>query len=302
MNKVFVLGSLNMDVAISAKRLPQKGETLKGYGFMLTPGGKGANQAVACAKAGASVSFAGCVGSDVFAEQMLQSLQENNVDCKNVRQVKATSSGSAIIIITDNDNRIIISEGANGNIKNSDVDMLLSVARPGDIFLTQLETPISVVGYALMSAKQKGLTTLLNPAPADMGCLEVLKYADILIPNESELAILGTSNDPDIAIRTLVTLGARDIIVTLGEKGSMLINKQGKKQIKSYKVQAIDTTAAGDTYCGYLAMGLAKGGDIASVMDFASAAAALTVTQKGAACSIPSFNKVQSFLENYIQS
>ncbi len=298
MKKIFVLGSLNMDVVINADRFPKKGETLIGYDFMLNPGGKGANQAIACAKGGAQVYMAGCVGSDTFAEQMLSALAQSGVACNYIRQTSG-SSGTAVIIVVDADNRIIINAGANAKVAKSDIDALLQTAVEGDIFLTQLEVPLELVKYGLAQAKQKGLLTLLNPAPANLACLDMLSYTDILIPNENELATLGGSTDFEKAVKALLKQGIARLIVTLGEQGSMLIEGKDRHAVKSYKVKAIDTTAAGDTYCGYLAAGLAQGKEVVQAIQYASAAAALATTKKGAAAAIPSNTQVQEFLRKY---
>ena len=298
MKKIFILGSLNMDVVIGADRIPEQGETLAGYNFMLNPGGKGANQAIACAKAEGQVYMAGCVGCDAFGKQMVQALQQAGVACDYIRQV-SSPSGTAVIIVVDADNRIIINAGANADVGRGDIDALLQLAQKGDIFLAQLEVPLDIVQYGLMQAKQKGMLTLLNPAPANTACQGLLPYTDILIPNEIELAILGGSADFNIAANNLLEKYACQLIVTLGDKGSVLIKEGAKHYIDSYEVKVVDTTGAGDTYCGYLAVGLAQGKPMLQSMEYASAAAALTVTLEGASKAIPDNCQVKEFLKKY---
>ncbi|MCK9480026.1 MAG: ribokinase [Firmicutes bacterium] len=296
MKKIVLLGSLNMDLVITSPYMPKEGETIKGDSFMSTPGGKGANQAVAAARAGGKVSMCGCLGEDVFGSELKNSLLSSGVDCSFLRTDSQQSTGIAIIIVVDGDNRIILDSGANARLTRADVDDALSEAGPGDIFLSQLEVPHDIVDYGLKKAKGKGLTTLLNPAPAHLQCVQSFEYVDILIPNESELEILGKSSDFDTAVKNVQAAGVKKLIVTLGSKGSVLIEGAERHYIDSYKVKAVDTTAAGDTFCGYLAAGISKGVAITDAMQIASAAAALSVTAAGAQKSIPCYNSVMEFV------
>lgn len=299
MKSIFVLGSINMDLVINSPYMPKAGETVTGSGFMTNPGGKGANQAAACGKMGCCVYMAGCVGDDVFGKNLIDNLKSYNVDCGYIRTVKNTPSGIAVIVVAENDNRIILSRGANACVNQGDVDRMLEKASAGDIFMAQLEIPIETVVYGIKKAKEKGLITILNPAPANKACAPALGYADIFMPNESELELLGGSPDIDVSAKNLFKMGVKTLIVTLGSKGSVIINADKKEYVKSFKVKAVDTTAAGDTFCGTVAAGLSKGEGIISAMKTASAASAICVTKKGAQVSIPAYAEVQEFIKNY---
>ena len=287
MKKIFVAGSLNMDLVINSPYCPQAGETITGSGFLTNCGGKGANQAAACGKLGGRVRMAGCVGSDAFGEELIARLTSYGVQTDAIRRVEGPS-GIAVILVVGGDNRIILDRGANAALSPADLDRLLDEAEPGDIFLTQLETPLEVVGYGLKKAKEKGLLTILNPAPADPAVSAWFSAVDIITPNESELEILGGAEK-------LLGQGIRQIILTQGGKGQALIDAAGRREFSCPKVKPVDTTAAGDTFCGGLAVELANGASIPEAMIFAGLAASLSVTRKGAQQSIPTREEVLAF-------
>ncbi|HHX80918.1 MAG TPA: ribokinase [Acholeplasmataceae bacterium] len=295
MKKVFILGSLNMDMVIESPVLPEKGETVKGSGFMMNPGGKGANQAVACARLGGVVKMAGCVGGDLFGKDLIKTLNEAGVDTSSIRTVTASPTGVAVILIIDRDNRIIIDEGANARVIEEDVDNLLSEAGEGDIFLTQLENPVKIIGYALKKAKEKGLYTILNPAPANLEIIEYLPYVDLFIPNETEFMVFTGDDDLENSGKKIFSLGAKELVVTLGSKGYCHLYREGIEYGSCPKVEAVDTTAAGDTFCGALAAELSIGSALKDALRFATKAASIAVTAKGAQSSIPDRKKVESF-------
>ena len=287
MKKIFLLGSLNADLTIRAPYLPQAGETLKGSDFMLTAGGKGANQAYACANLGGRVRMAGCVGNDPFGDMLLKSLQGVGADVSCVRRT-ARNTGVAVITVVDGDNRIILDEGANGEVTVSDAEALLSDAQAGDIFMTQLENPLPVVKAALALAKEKGLFTLFNPAPAKEAARVCVKYADLITPNETELRILSGKEGIEEGCAELLNMGAGAVLATLGKDGSFCYGKTGAEKITIVDAgKAVDTTAAGDTYCGALAVKLAEGASVAEAARFASLCSGITVTRRGAQVSIP---------------
>ena len=219
MKKIFLLGSLNADLTIRAPYLPQAGETLKGSDFMLTAGGKGANQAYACANLGGRVRMAGCVGNDPFGDMLLKSLQGVGADVSCVRRT-ARNTGVAVITVVDGDNRIILDEGANGEVTVSDAEALLSDAQAGDIFMTQLENPLPVVEAALALAKEKGLFTLFNPAPAKEAARVCVKYADLITPNETELRILSGKEGIEEGCAELLNMGAGAVLAGVVEPAS----------------------------------------------------------------------------------
>ncbi len=294
MKRVFILGSLNMDMVINSKQLPEKGETIKGDGFMVNPGGKGANQAVACARLGGNVKMAGCVGTDLFGNDLINGLNEAGIDTSVIRKV-STSTGVAVILLINKDNRIIIDEGANAEVNKTDVNKLLLDAETGDIFLTQLENPVPIVGYALKQAKEKGLYTILNPAPANLEVTEYLGYVDLFVPNETEFEQFSGDADIKVSAEKLFALGIKELVVTLGSKGYCYFDNGEVIHDACPKVEVVDTTAAGDTFCGALAAELAQGVGLKDALKFATKAASIAVTVKGAQNSIPNRKKVENF-------
>ncbi len=288
MKRVIVVGSLNMDMCINAPYCPKGGETLTGGGFMTNAGGKGANQATAAGKLGAQVSMCGCVGEDSFGDSLLESLRTSNVDVRFIRRQKGVCSGVAVILVTGGENRIILDKGANACLCEEDIDRILETAQAGDIYLTQLENPVRVIGYGLRRAKEKGLYTILNPAPADLAAAEFFRYADLITPNESELEILGGKEK-------IFSAGVRTIVTTLGSQGYEIADEKSAKTYPCLRVHAVDTTAAGDTVCGGLATELARGASLEEAMAFASKAASIACTRKGAAQSVPTRKEVENF-------
>lgn len=287
MKRIFLLGSLNADLTIRAPYIPKAGETLKGSDFMLTAGGKGANQAYACANLGGDVHMAGCVGNDPFAEMLLGSLQRAGADVACVRRVQK-NTGVAMIAVVDSDNRILLDAGANGEVTAEDAVRLFSQAQSGDIFITQLETPLSAVAAALLLAREKGLYVILNPAPAAAEARAFVKYADLVAPNETELRILTGEEDVRAGCGALLQMGAGAVLATLGKDGSLLVTPEGETPVPCVDAgKAVDTTAAGDTFCGALAVKLAEGASLSAAAGFASLCAGITVTRRGAQVSIP---------------
>ena len=295
MKKVYILGSLNMDLVISAPYMPVAGETVSGSDFIMNPGGKGANQAAACGKLGGAPTMAGCVGDDVFGEQLLSTLKGHGVDVSRVRRVSG-SSGIAVIVLADGDNRIIVDAGANALVSQEDVESLLSDASEGDIFLTQLENPAEVVGYALRRAKEKGLYTVLNPAPWNDKIKPYLEFVDMITPNETELQLASGENDVDRGLSRLRDLGIDTVLVTLGSRGYRIFD--GKRDLRgsSLKVKVVDTTAAGDTFSGALVAELARGAELESAAAFASRCAGIACTRHGAIRSVPERHEVEGYL------
>lgn len=291
MKKVIVVGSLNMDLSIHAPYCPQGGETLSGSEFMASGGGKGANQAIAAGKFGANVIMCGCVGKDEFGEKILQSFLNEKISINFIRKVENISTGIAIILITKGENRIVLNAGANAFLQKTDIDKVMSVSEKGDIFLTQLENNVHAIGYGLKKAKEKGLFTILNPAPANIEAKKYFKFVDLIIPNESELNILGGT-------RQIMDAGVKTIVTTLGSRGYEITNSFGTTKYDCIKVNAVDTTGAGDTFCGVLAAELANDKDLKIAASFASRAASISCTKQGAAVSIPLRQEVLNYKIN----
>ncbi|MBO5286637.1 MAG: ribokinase [Clostridia bacterium] len=288
MKKIIIVGSLNTDLVINAPYMPKGGETLKGDGFMINSGGKGANQACAVSKLGGNAYMCGCVGNDSFGSELISQLSSYGVNTDFVRKVDNTPSGVAVIVVTEGENRIIIDSGANGHLSKNDIDSVLEIADEGDIYLTQLENPIDIIGYGLERARAMGLFVVLNPAPASREIFKYLKYVDLITPNESELALLGGKEK-------LFDAGIQTIITTLGSRGFEIATRDGSEIYPCIKVKALDTTAAGDTACGGLCVKLACGEDVVSAMKFGSLAASIACTRYGAQRSIPTVNEIKEF-------
>ncbi len=283
--KIFIVGSINTDLAIQTPKMPQKGETITGSGFFIAHGGKGANQAVAAARLGGDVVMCGCVGKDDFGTSALASLQADGVDTRHIRRVDAPT-GTAVIVLSEGDNRIILDKGANACLTEKDIDDTLAEAKEGDIYLTQLENPIEVIGYGLKKAREKGLFVVLNPAPANCDIKPYVQYCNLITPNETETELLGGREE-------LLGL-AETLLVTLGSKGFAILTKEGEKTFPCQKIKPVDTTAAGDTLCGGLVAAFSESGDLESAAQFGSKAATIACTRQGAQPSIPTKEEVLS--------
>lgn len=288
MKRVIVVGSLNTDMVIHAPYCPQGGETLTGSGFMVNCGGKGANQATAAAKLGGNVLMCGCVGADMFGDTLIESLKSAGANVRYVRKVDGVPTGTAVIVVTDGENRIVLDKGANAELCEADIDAVLKEAQSGDIYLTQLENPVDVVGYGLKRAKELGLTTILNPAPANIGIMRYFSYVDLITPNESELEIFGGKG-------MLFKNGVKVIVTTLGGKGYEYADFMNAKRYPCIDAKVIDTTGAGDTFCGGIAVKLAEGKSLEEAMAFGSKAASIACTRKGAAASVPTRIEVEEW-------
>ena len=288
MKKIFVIGSINTDLVIHAPYMPQRGETLTGDGFFTARGGKGANQAVAAARLGGDVVMCACVGDDSFGKDAVASLKAEGIDVSHVRIIENAPSGTAVIVVVDGDNRIILDRGANALMTEKDVDGVLKTAQKGDVMLVQLENPVEVIGYALKRGREKGMYVVLNPAPANEGIAPYLENCDLVIPNETEAEILGGRKE--LAARV------KNLIVTVGGDGFEYYRDGQPEKYPCIPVKAVDTTAAGDTFCGGLCMRLAAGDDLITAAKFGGAAASLACTRKGAQPSIPTARETEQFL------
>jgi ribokinase len=299
--KVVVVGSLNMDLVTRAQRLPHAGETLHGESFATVSGGKGANQAVASARLGAQVSMIGCVGDDAYGEQLRAALLAEQIDCQALTSVEG-SSGVALIVVDDHSqNAIVIVAGANGQLTPGMVAGFDAVLAAADVIICQLEVPMHTVGYVLKRGRELGKTVILNPAPATSPLpADWYSSIDYLIPNESEASALSglpvdSLESAELAASRLIAAGAGKVIITLGSQGSLFANGQSVEHFPAPKVNAVDTTAAGDTFVGGFAAALASGKSEVEAIRFGQVAAALSVTRAGAQPSIPSLSDVQAF-------
>lgn len=291
-----------MDLVVSTQRLPEKGETIFGKTFETFPGGKGANQAAAAGKLGAATAMVGCVGHDNFAKELLVSLHNNKVSGTYIREVDM-STGTALITVDSNgSNTIVVVAGANAACCPSDVDKALADINEPGVLLVQNEIPQNTVEYTIRSAKQHGWTVILNPAPVRTLDIQFMPMIDIIIPNETEMALLTnrTINNLEEAVsaaKQLLDWGVGAVVVTMGAKGAICRTTTNHYYIPPYVVTAVDTTAAGDSYAGGLATGLAEGKTLLESMEFAAAVAALSVTRAGAQPSLPWRIEVEEFIK-----
>jgi len=300
---ITVVGSLNMDLVTYTSRMPVAGETILGRSFRQIPGGKGANQADGIAKLGAKVKMIGCVGCDEMGDILLKSLKNDGVDVEMVKRVEGISTGIASISVdASGNNSIIVVPGANYKLSIEDILASDDVIQKSDVVVAQLEVPIETVKHAMNTAKQMGKLTILNPAPAVALEDEFLSAVDILVPNNTELELLSgvqinNQDDLECAAQVLLNKGVRELIVTLGSKGCIHINKHGLKAYPAYKVQAVDTTGAGDSFIAAFAVAISEGKNFEDAILFATAVGALTVTKEGAQSSLPRREEVEAFIE-----
>lgn len=300
MKNICVIGSLNMDLVVNVDTMPKPGQTIIGSNFKEVPGGKGANQAVAMARLNGNVSMIGKVGEDGFGQTLINSLKNDKVDTTYIQTAKGATGVALITVDKNAQNSIVVSPGANFEVKEDDIDNNIEAIKNSDIVVLQLETPLNTIKYALNKAKELNKYTILNPAPAVKLDDEIIKNVDLLTPNETELEIISgvsieTEEDIQKAAQIMIEKGVKELIVTLGSKGSLYINKEKSMFKKAYKVEAIDTTAAGDSYTGALAVALSQEKCIEDAMDFASKVGALSVLKEGAQSSLPTLEDVKNF-------
>lgn len=308
---ITIIGSLNMDFVVRVKELPAPGQTVLGRDFMMTPGGKGANQACAAGRLGAgrvTIRMAGRVGYDLFADHLRASLSAAGVDVASVCGSKSQATGVALIWVDDaGENSIVVAPGANLELRAADVESLRGALAGSRFALFQLETPLETVRAAMALAHEEGAQAILDPAPAQPLSRELLELADILTPNETEaLALLGLPRarvrlgDAPALSRSLRGLGARAVILKLGDQGCLFDDGNRQMHYPAFPVEVRDTTAAGDVFNAALAVALAGGQTIQGALQFACAAAAVSVTRPGAQASIPTRAEVEYFLSGRV--
>jgi len=290
---VVVLGSVNADLVLRCTQLPQPGQTVHGRTFETLPGGKGANQAVAAARLGAPVSFIGCVGDDDFGRHARQVLAEEGIATEHLHTVADVRTGVAMIIVDDaGQNCIALAAGANAALSVAHVDAAAALIRGAALLICQLESPLDVVQHAVALAHAAGVPVLLNPAPAQALPASLLAQVDLLVPNETEAAVLagmsaGAEFDAAAAAARLRALGARSVIVTLGAAGVHVAADGIDRRLAAPVVRAVDTTGAGDTFIGAFAAARCEGADLLAAIAIAQRAAALSVTRAGTIAAMP---------------
>lgn len=301
---ILVFGSLNIDIVTYLERMPLPGETVMGDKFETFPGGKGLNQAVAAARAGGEVTMVGVLGNDVNSEILRKVMVTENINSEHVRQIEGVCGTAVIEVDHSGQNRIIVISGANSDLKANDVtENIYKKVNSRPILLSQLESPVSEVEKVFKVAKEFGFYTLLNPAPAKRIPDSFLKDIDLIIPNQFEAEFYTQIRviDFDSAVlagKKLIQMGVSSVLVTMGEDGAVFVSQDLVKMYKAFKVKSVDTTAAGDAFCGALAVGLSEGLDLDTSIRFASAAGALSVQLKGATVSLPKREMILSLISS----
>jgi ribokinase len=299
---VVVFGSINLDLVVRTPRLPGAGETVPGHSFTMTAGGKGANQAVACARLGAATRMVGRLGADLYGAMLRDGLRASGVDEAGVVAAEGESSGVALIAVDDaGQNTIVVVPGANGTPGPADLARLKIALEGACALLLQLEIPLPQVTAAAQLARQQGVLVVLDPAPALPLPPELYAAVDLLTPNEHEAAALAGAPVTSVeeaarAARVLRERGARQVVVTLGERGALWDDGAQSLHLPAYPVQVVDTVAAGDAFNGALAAGLAQGLSSEAALRWAMAAGALACTRPGAQAALPTRDELMGFL------
>ena len=305
--KIVVIGSANTDMILKVPRIPKSGETLLGGTFSTAAGGKGANQAVAAARAGGEVTFIARVGKDMFGKMVIEGFKRDGINVDHVHITKNTPSGVAVIFVDERgENSIGVASGANSCLLPEDIIEAKGVIESADILLMQLETPIETVEVAATIAHAQGIPVILNPAPAQKLPESLFPLISVLTPNERETAYLTgmQMNIEDfetasLAGEILQKKGIETVILTLGSRGAVLVGPDKSLHMPTYQVKAVDTTAAGDVFNGALAVRLAEKASLSEAVQFANAAATLSVTKLGAQPSAPMRREIEQFLTNH---
>ncbi len=304
-NRIVVIGSSNVDLLMKMDHLPEKGETVTDADFFQVYGGKGANQAVAAARAGGNVSFVNCVGEDAYTPQMVQNFKNDNIDTRFVFQEKGIASGHALIMIGGAGmNYLSVAPGANYRLLPSYIDRIETLIDEAAMIVMQYEIPEETIQYVLEMADKKGIPVMWNVAPARSFDFSSISKVNILVLNEVEagfVSLIPVANESDAekAAQKLVGMGVEKVVITLGKQGAFVMTRNEKVSVPAFRVEAVDTTAAGDTFCGGLAVALVEGKPLEDALRFASAAAAISVTRMGAQPSAPTRREIEEFLQTH---
>ncbi|MHA4896028.1 ribokinase [Pedobacter sp. PWIIR3] len=295
---IIIVGSMNMDMVVRTNHIPKPGETIMGTDFLMNPGGKGANQAVAVARLSGKAKFIGKIGNDLFGRQAAQLFREEGVDTTGLHSDPSLPSGIALITVDKHgENSIVVAPGANSSLEITEVEEQINDTPEAQVMLVQLEIPLTTVAHAISVSKARGLKIILNPAPAQTLSDEFLGNIDIITPNETEAELLTGVKVVDMdsakeAARSLGRKGITTVIITLGQRGALLYQDEKFHHIHTPKTNALDTTAAGDVFNGALAVAITEGKEMPAAVEFACRAASISVTRLGAQSSIPYRNEL----------
>jgi ribokinase len=295
---IVVVGSINMDLVARTPQIPIAGQTVIGTGFTTTPGGKGANQAVAVARLGYPVKMAGAVGADVFGESLIGNLISAGVDTAAVGRMDGPSGVAPILVADSGENSIVVVPGANGKVDSAYIDRHADLIRSAGMVLCQLELPLKTIPYVLAICAEAGVPVMLDPAPAAVLPGEVWRRVTWFTPNETEAAFyLERGKEPEEAARELLARGVQGVVLKRGSEGAYVAAATGEAAwVRPFAAQAVDTVGAGDCFNGAFAVALLEGHDPWAAARFANAAAALSVTRPGAQASMPARDEVLAFL------
>lgn len=300
MRKIIVIGSSNIDMVVKTSHLPAPGETILGGEFLMNQGGKGANQAIAVKRLGGNLIFVAKLGNDILGQQSLDYFRKEGINTEYITLDEKSASGVALISVDNHaENSIVVASGANMQLNEQDVDRVIKEMCKGDILLMQLEIPLQTVEYAAKKAFEKGVKVVLNPAPARSLPKQLFEYLYMITPNRIEAEMLTgikISNDADAeeVAKQINAMGVKNVIITLGSKGSFIREGNVSFFVEAFKVEPVDTTAAGDTFNGALCVGLAEGMDLQHAAMMASKASSIAVTRMGAQSSIPLREELES--------
>ncbi|SHE44414.1 ribokinase [Bacteroides faecichinchillae] len=300
--RIVVVGSSNIDMVAQVSHIPAPGETVGNARFIQSFGGKGANQAVAAARLGGSVTFVTALGNDMYADILKKHFTEEGINTNYIIDDSHHPTGTALIYVANSgENCIAVAPGANYSLLPESITQFSEIIEEADIVVMQAEIPYETIKKTALLAKQKGKKVLFNPAPACLIDEELMTTIDILVVNELEASFISgieyTENNLDDIAQALLRSGARNIVITLGSQGVYMMNERETIQLPSFKVKAIDTVAAGDTFCGALAVTCSQKGISREALSFANAAAAIAVTRLGAQSSIPTLVEVNAFIQ-----
>ncbi len=291
--KIVIIGSTNMDMVVKTSHIPAPGETVLGGSFLMNPGGKGANQAVAVARLGGNATFISKVGNDIFGRQSTQLFDEEGIDTAGLLSDSNNPSGVALITVDEaGENCIVVASGANANLLPDDIQKVLDKVSGAEILLMQLEIPLETVAFAAQYASEKGIKVILNPAPANTLLPKLFGMIDIITPNTNEAEMLTGIAVSDMhtakqAAGALHEQGVKSVVITMGKQGAALLHQGKFHTVPAPAVKAVDTTAAGDVFNGALSVAIAEGKELVDAVRFACQASSMTVTRMGAQSSIP---------------
>jgi len=307
MQKVLVIGSSNIDMVMHLSALPRPGETIGNGTFNIFNGGKGANQAVAAARAGAATTFISCIGKDVFSKGLIENFQADGIQTDYIFEIEKIPTGTALIMVNEAaENCIGVAPGANGALSKEHIDKALPALKAASLIVLQFEIPMPTVEYILETAVALGKKVLVNPAPAARLSDDLLRNIHLLVLNETEAEVLTRitveDDNLDQVAGFLLQKGVSNVILTLGTKGAFVANASVREKMPAFSVQAVDTTAAGDVFCGALAATLSDDKNLIEAARFASAAAAISVTRHGAQPSAPTKAEIEDFLQKHTLS